>query len=84
MRSFDLGVSYSFAESSGGHYGSGGKSIMVAPIRKYVVVLIVRIILQTRRREGSYDFDFALIWNSMRLCELLGGFWYLCYVSYSL
>ena len=47
VRSFDSDITSSSAESRGGPDGSRGKSITVASIRKYVVVLLVRIILQT-------------------------------------
>ena len=47
MHSFDSDVTSSFAESRGSPDGSGGKSIPVASIRKYVGVPIVRLILQT-------------------------------------
>ena len=47
MHSFEPDVPSSFAESRGSPDGSGGKSIPVASIGKYMGVLIVRLILQT-------------------------------------
>ena len=45
--SFDSDVPSSFNKSRGGPDGSGGNSITVAYICKYVGVLIVRLMLQT-------------------------------------
>ena len=46
VRSFVLYMSSSFYESRGFPDGSGGKSIPVAYIRKYVDVMLVRLIIQ--------------------------------------
>ena len=47
MRSFVLYVSSSFPEYSVGPEGSGGNSVLVASICKFVDVLIVNLIIQT-------------------------------------
>ena len=47
VRSFKSNVPSTFPNSRGGADGSGGKSITLASIRKYVGVLHVRFILQT-------------------------------------
>ena len=82
--SFVSNVYYSLAESRGSPNGSGGKSIPVASIRKYVDVLFVRIILNTWIHEGRCNFDFVSIWNSIYLFAWLGGSLYLCHVQCSL
>ena len=47
VHSFDSNETSSFAESRGGPYVSGGRSILVAFIHKIMGVMLVRIILQT-------------------------------------
>ena len=47
MRSFVLYVSSSFLKYSGGPEGSGGKSILVTSICKFVDVLLVKLIIKT-------------------------------------
>ena len=79
---FDLGVSFCFADYSGGADGYGGKSILVSSIRKCVVVFFMSLIIQTWTWEERYDFDFVYIWNSMRLRAQLGVRLYLYHVSY--
>ena len=69
VQSFDSNVPSSFNDSRGGPDGSGGKSIPVDSIRRCVGVILVRLILQTCKREGHWYFDFVYIRNSMCLCD---------------
>ena len=75
VRSFVLYVSSSFAESSGGHEGYGGKSILLEYICRRVNVLVVRLILQNWRQEGRCIFD--LVYFGIQ-CVYVHGFTVVC------
>ena len=63
--SFEFDVPYSSSKTRGGTYGSGGNSVLVSSIRKYVGVTIFRLNMKTCEQEGRSDFDFVSVHNSM-------------------